>query len=137
MLSTEAFHKRGPDVVRYMSSQRRAGEMVPGEAVKTAKELAMGHLKTLLIATPVALGLLLAPTAHAQSRYHGGGGYHGHHGYSHGGGGGRGALAGVIAGVGVAAILGGLLAAQSQPAPVYAPPPGYYPGYYPAPGYWR
>ena len=108
--------------------------MVPAKTVKTAKEQLMGHLKTLLIAAPVALGLLLAPAAHAQSRYHGGGGYHGH--VSHGGGG-RGALAGVLAGVGVAASLGGLMAAQSQPALVYAPAPGYYPGYYPAPGYWR
>ena len=104
----------------------------------------MVHVRKLLIAAPVAFGLLFAQGAQAQHHGGGGGGGGGYHGYSgHHGGGGGGALAGALAGVGVAAVLGGLIiASQPRPAPApdyYAPPPGYYPapGYYAPPGYWR
>ena len=111
----------------------------------------MTHWKTLLIAAPVALGLLAAPAAHAEWR--GGGGW-GHHegGWGHrdggwgrheGGWGYRGGyehrsygvpLAGALLGLGAAAVIGGVIASQ-QPPVVYAPPPAYYPppGYYPYP----
>ncbi len=95
----------------------------------------MTNLKTLLIAAPVALGLLAAPAAHAEWRGHGG---WGHRGYYHGGGGG--VLAGALLGLGAAAVVGGIIA--SQPHVVYAPQPGYYappayaPGYYQAPAYY-
>jgi hypothetical protein len=90
------------------------------------KEQAMTHLKTLLIAAPLALGLLSAPAAHAEWRHGGGWGYHGrgHPGW------GIPLVAGLV-GLGVGAAIVG-----SQP--VYAPPPAYYyppPGYYPAPAY--
>ena len=86
----------------------------------------MTSLKTLLIAAPVAMGLLAAPAAHAEWR--------GHWGHPHGGWGLP--LAGAILG---AAVVGGIIA--SQPPVVYAPPPAYYPapayaypqGYYYAP----
>lgn len=87
----------------------------------------MTQLKTLLIAAPVALGLLAAPAAHAEWR----GGWHGGHGY-------RGPgfpLAGALLGLGAAAVVGGIIASQ----PVYAPPPAYYyppQGYYAPPGYY-
>jgi hypothetical protein len=87
----------------------------------------------LLIAAPIAAGLLAAPAAHADWRGHpgwhgGGGGWHRGHDNS-------GAVAGAILGLGAAAIIGGVLASQSQyyappPPVVYAPPPPYYPGYY-------
>ncbi len=95
----------------------------------------MTSFKSLLIAAPVALGLLAAPAAHAEWRggYHGGG-YHGggwHEGYRHGPG-----IVGPLLGLGAAAVLGGVIASQAYPRPpvVYAPPPGYY--YGPPPGYY-
>jgi hypothetical protein len=89
------------------------------------KEQAMTRLKTLMIAAPIALGLLSAPAARAEWR-HGGWGYHGyaHRGYGV-------PLAAALLGLGVGAAI-----VASQPA--YAPPPAYYyppPGYYPAPAY--
>lgn len=81
----------------------------------------MTHLKTLLIAAPVAMGLLAAPAAHAEWRGHGG--YRGP-GYAL-------PLVGALLG---AAVVGGIIASQ----PAYAPPPAYYyppPGYYPQPYY--
>jgi hypothetical protein len=90
---------------------------------------------SLLIAAPVALGLLAAPTAHADWRHHGGGWGNGWHGHEHRGNGN--AVAGALLGLGVAAVIGGVIASQQPyyyaPPPVaYAPPP---PPYYPAPGY--
>jgi hypothetical protein len=118
----------------------------------------MRRLTSLLMAVPVAAGLLAAPAAYADNWNHGGGGYHGggpRPGYGpgyHGGGyppGYRGgyhggynngpAVAGAVVGLGAAAILGGVIASQAyRPPPpvVYAAPPGYYappPGYYAAP----
>jgi hypothetical protein len=120
----------------------------------------MGHLKSLLIAVPVAVGLFAAPAAHAEWRGHGGGhgggygggygggrgdwgrgGWHGHE--RHGGN--NGAVVGAILGLGAAAVIGGLIASQPTYAPppaVYAPPAppyGYYqaaPVYAPPPGYY-
>jgi len=109
----------------------------------------MGHVKTFLIAAPVALGLLAAPAAHAEWRggHDRGGWSHGgwgHGGWEHreGGWGYRGGyehrgygvpLAGVLLGLGAAAEIGGIVASQ-QPGPVeYGPPPGYY---YPEPAYY-
>jgi len=98
----------------------------------------MVKMRNLLIAAPVALGLLAAPAvAHAEWRGHGGGwghrsegwggGYRG--GYGHHGNGG--AIAGALLGLGAAAVIGGIIA--SQPPPVaYAPQPRYY---YPQPAY--
>ncbi len=102
---------------------------------------------TLLVAAPVAAGLLAAPAAHADWRGHrgwrGGDWHQGWHHESHDNGP---AIAGAVLGLGAAAILGGVLASQqpayyAQPPPVvyapppvvYAPPPGYY---YAAPGYY-
>ncbi len=104
----------------------------------------MLRFKALMIAAPVAFGLLAAPAAHAE--WHGrGGGWHG--GYGHHGGPG---VAGAIIGLGAAAVLGGVIASQAYgpppvyyapPPPVYyAPPQAYYappPVYYaPAPAYY-
>jgi hypothetical protein len=92
----------------------------------------MTHLKTLLIAAPLALGLLAAPAAHAEWRGgHGGGGWGHHAGWGYRGGYGV-PLVGALLG---AAVVGGIIA--SQPPVAYAPPPAYYPppGYYPSPGY--
>jgi hypothetical protein len=102
----------------------------------------MSRIKSLLIAAPIAAGLLAAPAAHAEWRGHGGYGhyYGGYHGGWHGPG-----VAGAILGLGAAAIVGGVIASQAyapppvvyvQPRPYYAPPPVYYappPGYYAAP----
>jgi hypothetical protein len=97
----------------------------------------MLRFKALMIAAPVAVGLLIAPQAHAEWRGHGGGGgWHG--GYEHGHHGGPG-VGGVILGLGAAAVLGGVLASQAYAAPppvYYAPPPAYYqppPAYYAPP----
>jgi len=94
---------------------------------------------TLLIAAPVAVGLLAAPAANADWRdqrgWHGdrgwhGGGYRG--GYHHDNGD---AAAAAILGLGAAAIIGGVIASQQPryyappPPVVYAPPPPYYSGY--------
>lgn len=117
--------------------------------------------KTLLIAAPIAAGLLAAPAAHADWRGHDGwhgdrgshGGWHGDRDWrgdrgwqrhdDHGG-----AIAGAVIGLGVGALLGGALAAQqpyyarppvayAQPPVAYAPPPAYYsaPTYAVTPGY--
>jgi hypothetical protein len=91
---------------------------------------------TLLIAAPVAIGLLAAPAAQADWHHHGGdwhGDWH-HHDHDDGG-----AVAGAVLGLGAAAILGGVIASQAQqpyysppPPVVYAPPPPpYYSGYGP------
>jgi hypothetical protein len=126
---------------------------------------AMRTWKSLLIAAPVAAGLLAAPAAHAEWRggpggWHGGGGpaWHGGGGgwhgggpgwgggpryYNHGGGNG-GAVAGAVIGLGLGAILGGVIASQpyyAAPPPVVyaAPPPVVYApppqAYYAAPVY--
>ena len=93
---------------------------------------------TLLIAAPVAAGLLAAPAAHADWRDH-----RGWHGERHGDQGlaaprprQRRAAAAAVLGLGAAAILGGVIRLAAGPAPppyyappppvVYAPPPGYY-----------
>lgn len=99
---------------------------------------------TLLMAAPIAAGLLLAPSAKADwhhdhdwhGGWHGGGGYH--EGWHHDDNG-AGIAAGAILGLGAGALIGGAIAAQQQPyyyapppAVVYAPPPAYYPPtYYP------
>ena len=102
----------------------------------------MWRIKSLLIAAPIAAGLLAAPAAHAEWRGHGGYGhyYGGYHGGWHGPG-----VAGAILGLGAAAVVGGVIASQAyapppvvyaQPRPYYAPPPVYYappPAYYAAP----
>ena len=101
----------------------------------------MLRLRALVIAAPIAAGLLAAPLAHADEHGHGGGwhgggdhgrGWHGddHHGVG---------VAGALLGLGAAAVVGGVIASQAYAPPpaYYAPPPGYYappPGYYP-PGY--
>jgi hypothetical protein len=81
---------------------------------------------TLLIAAPVAVGLLAAPAAQADWHGHGDrygrGDWHGrgdwdHHDHDNGG-----AVAGAVLGLGAAAILGGIIASQAQ-QPYYAPPP--------------
>jgi hypothetical protein len=105
----------------------------------------MTRFKSLLVAAPVALGMLAAPAAHAEWRggYHGGG-YHGgeyrggwHGGYHRGPG-----IVGPLLGLGAAAVIGGVLASRAYAPPpvVYAPPPGYYyappPSYAPPPGYY-
>jgi len=107
----------------------------------------MTHLKTLLIAAPVAMGLLAAPAAHAEWRGHGGWGHGGGWGHQggwgyHGGHRGNGLpLVGALLG---AAVIGGIIASQPTYAPppaYYAPPPAYYappaygPAYYPQPYY--
>jgi hypothetical protein len=119
-------------------------EGCPFFVVKPGRENSMVHMKTLLIAAPVALGLLASPAAHAEWRAHGGGGWGYHGGYGHRGGG---ALAGAILGLGAAAVIGGIIASQ-PPRVVYAPQPGYYaapayprtyysaPAYYPPPDYY-
>ena len=93
---------------------------------------------SLLIAAPVALGLLAAPAAHADWRHNGGwdNGWHGHEHHGNGD-----AVAGALLGLGVGAVIGGVIASQPYyyaPPPVYAPRPVAYappPPYYPAPGY--
>ncbi len=87
---------------------------------------------SLLIAAPVAAGLLATPAAYADGRDHRE--WHGdwHH-RDHDN---RGAVAGAVRGLGSAAILGGVIASQQPqyyappPPVVYAPPPPYYGGYY-------
>jgi hypothetical protein len=86
----------------------------------------MFRFKALLIAAPVAAGLLAAPAAHAEWRGHGGG-WHGGYEHDHHGGAG---VAGAILGLGAAAVIGGVIASQAYAAPppvYYAPPPAYYP----------
>ena len=112
----------------------------------------MLRFKALLIAAPIAAGLLAAPAAHAEWRGNRGGEWHG------GGGGWNGGyrhydrgpgVGGVLLGLGAAAVIGGVIASQAyappppvyyaQPRPYYAPPPVYYappPGYYAAPPYY-
>ena len=107
----------------------------------------MFRFKALMIAAPVAVGLLAAPAAHAEWPGHRGGGWQGGGGGWHGGGGDwrgdggwRGGygrhhdrgpgIAGAILGLGAAAVIGGVIASQaySPPPVVYAQPPyGYAP----------
>jgi hypothetical protein len=107
------------------------------------KDRSMRMWSTLMVAAPVAAGLLVAPAAHADWQnhhdWHGGGwnqGWHQswhHEDHDNGAG-----VAAAVLGLGAAAILGGVLASQQPryyappPPVVYAPPPGYYaaPGYY-------
>jgi hypothetical protein len=99
----------------------------------------MLRFKALMIAAPVAAGLLAAPAAHAEWRGHGDGGWHQGFRHEHHGGPGVG---GVILGLGAAAVLGGVIASQAYAAPppvYYAPPPAYYPpppAYYGSQGYY-
>lgn len=92
---------------------------------------------TLLIAAPVAVGLLGAPAAqadwHHNNGWHGGGwhggggGWHGDRDWHHDDGGN--AAAGALIGLGVGALIGGAIASQYYAAPppvAYAPPPPYY-----------
>src|SRR5580698_6305263 len=106
----------------------------------------MIHLKTVLIAAPLAVGLLVTPAARATP--HGCGGTHGSFGF-HGDprlhpGLGRDFhrdpfVGGVFLGLGAGALAGGVIASQTCYAPwpyCYPPPPVYYapaPGYYPPP----
>ena len=83
----------------------------------------MWRIKSLLIAAPIAAGLLAAPAAHADwHRGGGGGGWHGNYGHYHGGGywnhGGGIGLGGALLGLGAAAVIGGAIASQA-----YVPPP--------------
>jgi hypothetical protein len=92
----------------------------------------MLRFKALLIAAPVAAGLLMAPAAHAEWRGRGGERHDNFRHERHGGPG----VGGVILGLGAAAVLGGVLASQAYAAPppvYYAPPPAYYP---PPPAYY-
>jgi len=88
-----------------------------------------------LVAAVAALGVLTASAAHADRRHHEGwhegwreghGGWHERHDHGDGD-----AIAGAIIGLGAAALIGGIIASQSQysapPPVVYAPPPAYYP----------
>jgi hypothetical protein len=88
------------------------------------KEQAMKYVKNLLIAAPLALGLLMAPAAHAEWRHGGGWGYHG--GYGHRGFGVP--LAAAVLGLGV----GAAIVASQPPVVAYGPPSAYY---YPPPAY--
>jgi hypothetical protein len=106
----------------------------------------MLHLKTVLIAAPLAVGLLVTPAARANP--HGGGGPHGSLGF-HGDPRLHSGLrrdfhrdpfvGGVFLGLGAGALAGGVIASQTCYAPwpyCYPPPPVYYappPGYYPPP----
>jgi hypothetical protein len=88
----------------------------------------MRYLSTMLIAAPIAAGLMAAPAAQADW-HHGDRDWHGDYHHHDGGG----AVAGAVIGLGAAAVLGGLLASQAQqpyyappPPVVYAPPPPYY-----------
>jgi hypothetical protein len=104
----------------------------------------MTRLTSVLVAAPLAAGLLAAPAAHAGDWHHHGGWGHGYERHwDHG----PGPLAGALLGLGIAAAVGGVIASQpyyyapppppyayAPPPPVvYAPPPGYAPGYYPPP----
>jgi hypothetical protein len=101
---------------------------------------AMRTWSSLLIAAPVALGLLAAPAAHADWHHHGGGwggGWQGHERHHDRGNGD--AVAGALVGLGVGALLGGIIASSqpqyyAPPPVVYAPPPPYgAPAYYSVP----
>lgn len=83
-----------------------------------------------LLAAIAAIGLAVAPAAHAQPRH-----WRGHAHYDHRGGLGP-AATGALVGLGVGALIGGAIVASQQP--YYAPPPVAYPpptAYYPAPAY--
>lgn len=95
---------------------------------------------SLLVAAPVAMGLLAAP-AYADWGHRGRGwhGYERHYDHGHGG-----AVTGALLGLGAAAVIGGIIASTQPPVyaappPVaYAPPPAYYPppAYAAPPGYY-
>ena len=90
---------------------------------------------SLLVAVPVAFGLLAASTPASAYYYHGG------YGYRHGGFGAGPAIAGAIVGLGVGAAISGAYAPRYYAPPAYyVPPPVVYappPVYYGAPGYYR
>jgi hypothetical protein len=86
----------------------------------------------LLVAVPVAVGLLAASTP-ANAYWRGGYGYRGY---------GVGPVVGAIVGLGVGAAIAGAYAPRYYAPPVYyaPPPPVYYappPVYYAYPGYYR
>ena len=86
----------------------------------------------LLVAVPVAVGLLAAATPANAYYYRGGYGYRGY--------GAGPAIAGAIVGLGVGAAISGAYAPRYYPPAYYAPPPVYYappPVYYGYPGYYR
>jgi hypothetical protein len=141
--------KRERDIIKAARCRLNPVMLAPHIEVRREKGVtAMMRLKALLIAAPIAAGLLAAPAA--QADWHGHGGWHGGGGYHGGwhGGGGRGyyrgpGIGGALLGLGAAAVIGGVIASQAYapPPPVYyAPPPAYYappPGYYaPPPGYY-
>lgn len=96
----------------------------------------MRTMTRLLLAAPVAAGLLAAPSM-ARADWHGwhvwrGGGWHGGWHGGHWNYWGPGAVvAGALAGIGVGALVAGAVA---PPPPVYYPPPPAY--YAPPPGYY-
>jgi hypothetical protein len=106
----------------------------------------MARLTSLLVAAPLAAGLLAAPAA--QAEWHGRGGWHRgyerHWGHDRG----PGPLVGALLGLGAAAVVGGVIASQpyyyappppvvyAPPPPVvYAPPPSWYAPPPPPPGW--
>jgi hypothetical protein len=90
------------------------------------EDRAMRTWSALLIAAPVAIGLLAAPAAHADWRHQGGGWGGGRHYEQHRGNGGGDAVAGALIGLGVGALIGGMIAASQPPPQYYAPQPQYY-----------
>jgi hypothetical protein len=106
-----------------------------GQPWVQSEDRVMRIWSTLLVAAPVAAGLLTAPAAHAD--WHGRGGWHGgwHEGWHHRDHDNGGAVAAAVLGLGAAAILGGVIASQqpqyyyAPPPVVYAPPPPYYQAY--------
>jgi hypothetical protein len=120
-------------------SPRRRNPVIAERQVPHASEdedRAMRTWTSLMIAAPVALGLLAAPAAHADWRHHGWEGHDrgGWRGYEHRDRGNGDAVAGALIGLGVGALIGGIIASSQPqyyaPPPVaYAPPPPYAPGY--------
>jgi hypothetical protein len=127
-----------------ISPSRRNPDISDPQVAHTREdeERDMRTWSSLLIAAPVAFGLLAAPAAHADWRHHGGGwggggrGYERHHnGNDHGD-----AVAGALIGLGVGALIGGMVAASqpqyyAPPPVVYAPPPYSAPAYFAGPRY--
>src|SRR3954468_17580036 len=91
---------------------------------------AMRTWSSLLIAAPVALGLLAAPAAHADWRHHGGGCGGGWHGFQHRDDGNCDAVDGELIGLGAGCRTGGMLTSthprNAPPPPVPTPPPPPY-----------
>jgi hypothetical protein len=95
------------------------------------KDQAMRTRTSTLLAAIAALGLVVAPAAHAQPRH-----WRGHGPVYRRGPGPGPAVAGALVGLGVGALVGGAIVASQQP--YYAPPPVPYapaPAYYPPPAY--